>query len=379
MLADGGGCRDSTFWQPASDTSFQAGYLFEGGDNLRFVGVVESSDGTGFVSSASFSGSVDVYGTMIWGNAKNRDVPGGVFRFHDEGSLTLGKTATVSSFALADEDGSSAVDGSESTKWVSATDGTNWLTVDLDQPSEIDRWVVRHAGINGEPDELNTNAFALQVSDDGLTFSDADSVTGSGERLTDRPASARARFVRLLVSRGNPAGDGLARIYEFEAHGKEGWRFTNDAEGWTPLSDVSSFAVTDGKLEISSSGSPPTIASPDNMNISTSKFSFLRVRMKNGGAPTSATVLFATEADPAFSQSKSVTVAVPSSPEYQDYDFYLAPNGGWTGTLRQLRLAPIDGAGNVSIDSIALESVDLHGRAPVPPQSSPREPRVVTR
>ena len=381
MLADGGGCTDSTFWQPSSDTSSQAGYLFEGGDNLRFVGVeAGSSGGTSFVSAASFGGSVDVYGTMSWGNVKERDLPGGVFRYHDEASLTFGKTATVSSFARADEDGSSAVDGSESTKWVSATGGTNWLTVDLNQPSEIDRWVVRHAGINGEPDELNTNAFALQVSDDGLTFSDADSVTDSGERSTDRPAAARGRFARLFVTRGNPAGDGLARIYEFEAHGKEGWQFTNDAEGWTPLSDVSSFAVTDGKLEISSSGSQPTIASPDNLNISTSKFSFVRVRMKNSGAPTSATIFFATQADPVFSLSKSFTVeAARISPEYQDYDFDLISNGGWTGTLRQLRLAPIGGAGNVSIDSIALESVDLHGRAPVPPQSLPREPRVLSR
>ena len=109
-----------------------------------------------------------------------RDLSGGVFRFHNERSLTLGKTVTASSSASAGEGPSSAVDGSEFTKWVSATGGTNWLTLDLDQPSEIDRWVVRHAGINGEPDELNTGDFALQVSDDGVRFSSVDSVTGNG-------------------------------------------------------------------------------------------------------------------------------------------------------------------------------------------------------
>ena len=107
-------------------------------------------------------------------------------------SLTLGKTASASSSAFADEGPSSAVDGSESTKWVSATGGTNWLAVDLDQPAEIDRWVVRHAGINGESDDLNTNAFALQVSDDGVTFTNADSVTDNGDRLTDRPRPREA-------------------------------------------------------------------------------------------------------------------------------------------------------------------------------------------
>ncbi len=103
---------------------------------------------------------------MSWGNAKNRDLSGGVFRFHNERSLTLGKTATASSAASASEGPANAVDGSEFTKWASATAGTNWLEVDLNQPSEIDRWVVRHAGINGEPDSLDTYYFSLQVSDD---------------------------------------------------------------------------------------------------------------------------------------------------------------------------------------------------------------------
>ena len=140
MLSDGGGCTDSTFWQPSSDTTTQAGYLFEGGDRLRFVGVeAGSSLGTSFVSSASFSGSVDVFGTMSWGNARNRDLQGGTFRFHNERSLTLGRPATASSSASAAEGPSNAVDGSEFTKWVSAMAGTNWLEVDLNQPSEIDR------------------------------------------------------------------------------------------------------------------------------------------------------------------------------------------------------------------------------------------------
>ncbi len=381
MLADGGGCTDSTFWQPSSDTSSQSGYLFEGGDNLRFIGVeAGSSAGTSFVSSASFSGSVDVFGTMSWGNARYRDLRGGAFRFHNETSLTLGKTASASSSAFADEGPSSAVDGSESTKWVSATGGTNWLAVDLDQPAEIDRWVVRHAGINGESDDLNTNAFALQVSDDGVTFTNADSVTDNGDRLTDRPAAARGRFVRLLVTRGNPTDDGRARICEFEVHGEEGWQFTNDAEGWTPVSDISSLASSDRKLEVSSSGSQPTIESPDNLNIPTSKFAALRVRMRNSGAQTSAKLSFTTQADPAFSEAKSVTVnAVLSSPEYFDYYFDLSANAGWSGILRQLRLTPIAAIGDVSIDSIALEETNPHSRSLVPLEGSPQKPRVVPR
>lgn len=377
MLADGGGCTDSTFFQSSAEGTSESGYLFEGGDNLRFVGAA----GLPFVSSVSFTGSVDVYGTELWGSSRSRALSGGLVRFHNERGLTLGKTATASSSASADEGPSSAVDGSEFTKWVSATGGTNWISVDLDQPSEIDRWVVRHAGINQEPDALNTNAFTLQVSDDGNTFSDIDPVTSSVYWMTDRPVSARGRYVRLLVTQGTqPGGDGLARIYEFQAHGKEGWQFKNDAEGWVTLADISSFAVRDGKLEISSSGSQPTIVSVDNLNIPISKFAALRVRMKNSGEATTAKLSFATQADPTFSDAKSLTIGpVLSSAEYFDYWFDFSGNAGWTGTLRQLQLTPIQGTGDVSIDLISLEYADPHSRISMPPQNSPQKTRVVAR
>ena len=109
--------------------------------------------------------------------------------------------------------------------------------MDLDQPSEIHRWVVRHAGIHAEPEKLDTKVCALQVGEDGVTFSEADSEPDNGDRLTDRPVAARGRFVRLVVTKGTQDdGDGRARIYEFEVHEKEGWQFTSDAEGWAPLS-----------------------------------------------------------------------------------------------------------------------------------------------
>ena len=55
--------------------------------------------------------------------------------------------------------------------------------------------------IDGQPEELNTSDYTLQVSDDGQTFSDLDAVTGNLSELTDRPASAKARFVRLRYPR----------------------------------------------------------------------------------------------------------------------------------------------------------------------------------
>ena len=214
-----------------------------------------------------------------------------------------------------------------------------------------------------------------------MTFSNADSV--AWQRLPPDRSPGRGEGPLRPTARDSGharRGDGRARIYEFQAYGKEGWQFAIDAEGWTPLSDISSFAVTDGKLELSASGSQPTIQSPDNLDIPASQFAALRVRMKNSGAPTSAKLSFATQADPSFSESKSVTVdAVASSPEYVDYDFDLSSNVAWTGTLRQLRLMPLQGGGDVSIDAIALREARSNNRGPVPPQGPRHRARVVSR
>ena len=120
--------------------------------------------------------------------------------------------------------------------------------------------------------------------------------------------------------------------------------------------------------------------SADNLNIPTSKFAALRVRLRNGGVETSARLSFTTQTDPVFNEAKSLMISrVFCSPEYQDYYFDLSGNTGWTGTLRQLRLTPIEGSGDVSIDSIALEETDPHSRSLVPAQRPPQNPRVVPR
>ena len=158
-------------------------------------------------------------------------------------------------------------------------------------------------------------------------------------------------------------GDGRARIYEFEAHGKEGWQFTNDAEGWAPLLGRLLFHSERRQARDLELRGQPTVASPDNLNIPTSKFAALRVRMRNSGAPTSAKVSFTTQADPAFSERQ------------ERHGRNRAELSGIYGLLlRSFGQCRMDGyapaaspdsysrRGDVSIDSIALEETDPHSR-----------------
>ncbi|MGW0202995.1 glycosyl hydrolase family 95 catalytic domain-containing protein [Nonomuraea sp. NPDC003201] len=100
------------------------------------------------------------------------------------------------------------IDGDPETRWVSRTGASasdpQWVTVDLGEVKTVDRWVVRHNGYQGRAanfQALDTRSFALQKSDDGVTWTDVDTVTGNTAELTDRTVPAfTARHVRLLVT-----------------------------------------------------------------------------------------------------------------------------------------------------------------------------------
>ncbi|MFI6294933.1 discoidin domain-containing protein [Nonomuraea sp. NPDC050790] len=110
-----------------------------------------------------------------------------------------------------------AIDGNAETRWVSATHGPRWVTVDLGAAQTINRWVVRHNGYTGRADNFqrrNTSAFDLQRSDDGTTWTTVDTVTGNTAEQTDRTVPAfSARYLRLNIT--DPGSDSRAFIRDF--------------------------------------------------------------------------------------------------------------------------------------------------------------------
>ena len=94
------------------------------------------------------------------------------------------------------------------------------MTVDLGATYGITRWVVKNAQAGGESATLNTKDYKLQVSTDGVNFTDADSVTGNSAAITDRNiSSTSARYARLRIITANQTGaDGYTRVREFEIY-----------------------------------------------------------------------------------------------------------------------------------------------------------------
>ncbi|MDD4690028.1 MAG: cellulase family glycosylhydrolase [Eubacteriales bacterium] len=112
-----------------------------------------------------------------------------------------------------------AVDDDPDTLWSSSVAGDKYITVDLGQELEADRWIVRHAGTRDPYTESdNTVDFQLQVSNDESVWTDVDTVTGNTNNVTDRFIEpVTARYFRLYVTQAADIDDVL-RIYDFSVY-----------------------------------------------------------------------------------------------------------------------------------------------------------------
>lgn len=119
-----------------------------------------------------------------------------------------------------------AVDGELISSWSVNDEPPYWLSVDLGKSYMLTNWVVHHREAGGfnptmMDGPLNTASYTLQVSDDGLTWHDADIVEDNILSKTDRVlAPIKARHVRILITK--PTSLELnqeAVLYEFEVYG----------------------------------------------------------------------------------------------------------------------------------------------------------------
>lgn len=108
---------------------------------------------------------------------------------------------------------SHAVDGDLTTRWSSAFDDPQWITVDLGSVSEISRvrlsWEAAFA-----------RAYRIEVSTDGQAFVPVREVANGDGGVDDHEVQATGRYVRMTATeRATPYGDSL---WEFEVLGPAG-------------------------------------------------------------------------------------------------------------------------------------------------------------
>ncbi|ANE45517.1 hypothetical protein SY83_03405 [Paenibacillus swuensis] len=136
----------------------------------------------------------------------------------------LGSIATASTELTGNNAAMKAIDGGYSSpqveRWISLDTMTQHdLTVAFGKPRTINKVIVRHMGVAGDP-SFNTADFQLQYanSESGPWTNLTAPIVGNTDSVTEHTVSpVTATHLRLHITKGSPK-DAYARIYEIEAY-----------------------------------------------------------------------------------------------------------------------------------------------------------------
>lgn len=137
-------------------------------------------------------------------------------------NLALNQNATADRF-VPGETPAKAFDGTtaNNSKWCATGSEPHWLQVDLGSMYTVDKFIVKHAQEGGESANFNTRDFNIQLSEDGVNWVDAVTVSGnSAGKTTHNIAPTSARYAKLNITKATQESDTAARIYEFEVWGQ---------------------------------------------------------------------------------------------------------------------------------------------------------------
>ena len=135
------------------------------------------------------------------------------------------KAAQVSAdgFTNGNEKPEFAVDGDVKTKWCVTGPAPHELVVDLGAPKTVSQVDISHAQAGGEDASMNTQEYAIEVSEDGTEYTQVALVKGNTEGATSNAfAPVNARYVKLVVNKPTQGSDTAARIYEMQVRGADG-------------------------------------------------------------------------------------------------------------------------------------------------------------
>ncbi len=126
-----------------------------------------------------------------------------------------------------------------------------------------------------------------------------------------------------------------------------------DMQGWTSNSHISSASVSDGILYITSKSTDPQL-NLRNISLDASKYTTLKLRIKNMTTSNLCELFFTTDKDSTLNAAKSFKITIDrSTDDFVEYEVDLK-NSAWTGNITSLRLDPMTAAGDMEIDYIIL-------------------------
>lgn len=135
-------------------------------------------------------------------------------------NLSQGKTAEASSFVNSKEAPEFAFDGKLDTKWCATGTPPHNIVVDLGKVQTISEVRMAHAEAGNESPDMNTSDYTIEVSEDGVNFTEVVNVKKNSAANTINTFKAiPARYVRVTATKPTQGSDSAVRIYEIEVYG----------------------------------------------------------------------------------------------------------------------------------------------------------------
>lgn len=135
-------------------------------------------------------------------------------------NLSEGKKVEASSFVNNNEAPQFAFDGKTDTKWCATGKAPHSITVDLGGVKVISEVAMAHAEAGGESDGMNTKAYTIEVSENGVDFTEVVNVTrNSAANTLDTFKPVKAKYVRVTAIKPTQNSDSAVRIYEIQVKG----------------------------------------------------------------------------------------------------------------------------------------------------------------
>ncbi len=199
-------------------TAFEA-YVFDTGWNGGLTTLINWSADTGSIDSSGvytatepggpFTVTATYTGTVAGGGTLDEDASVTVVASASYVNVAPNATATATSEESVAMDAGAAIDGDLNTRWSSEQYDDESITVDLGESTYIDSVILRWEAAYG----LEYN---IELSDDGVNFTSAVSVTNGDGGEDDLPVAASGRYVRMQgIDRATGYGYSL---WEFEIY-----------------------------------------------------------------------------------------------------------------------------------------------------------------
>lgn len=135
-------------------------------------------------------------------------------------NISLGKSSEASSFVNSSEAPQFAFDGKLDTKWCATGNPPHNITVDLGKSYMIGEVRMAHAEAGNESPSMNTSDYTIEISEDGVNFTEIVNVKNNSlPNTVDTFKATSARYVRVNAIKPTQGSDSAVRIYEIEVFG----------------------------------------------------------------------------------------------------------------------------------------------------------------